>query len=88
MLYNGVALAAGFYFHLPQMVTQRTAYVLDTYHSLTDQHVITCYVIAAVVWLFDHVSRRWPFLVSLVFRVPLISLVIGFLLNGSHTLPN
>lgn len=88
MLYNAAPLAAGFALHIPQAVTSRTAYVVTTYHSWSDVHVVTCYVIAAVVWVVDHASRRWPFLFALILRVPLASLVIGALLYGNADNPS
>lgn len=87
MLYNGAALAAGFALHLPQYVTSRTAYLVAVHHSWSDKHLVFCYLVVAAVWLLDHSTRRWPFLVALILRVPLISLVIGVLLYGRTDMP-
>lgn len=86
LLYNGTALGAGFYLGVPQFCKAETAYLVDTYGSWTDWHVVIWYGVALAIWALDHRTRGWfpPF--ALAARVPLVSMVIGTLLYGSTDL--
>jgi hypothetical protein len=86
-LYNSTALAAGFALHLPQLATAQTAYLVDTYHSWTDVHVYTWYLVTALIWACDHTTRRWHWALALPCRIPLISIVVGVLLYGTTEIP-
>ncbi|QKW06982.1 hypothetical protein HUT18_11800 [Streptomyces sp. NA04227] len=85
-LYNGTALAAGFFFGIPQYFTAETAYLVHTYGSWTDRHVCLWYGVAVGVWALDNRTRGWFPLFALAGRIPLISMVVGTLLYGSTDL--
>ncbi|MFD4315034.1 hypothetical protein [Streptomyces sp. NPDC058548] len=83
LLYNGIALGAGFAFGVPQFFTAEVAYLVDTYGSWTDFYVVVWYAVALGIAVMDYRSRNWWPLFALGARIPLVSLVIGVLLYGA-----
>ncbi|WNI31489.1 hypothetical protein [Streptomyces sp. ITFR-6] len=82
LLYNGVALGAGFYLGVPQFFTDEVAYLVANYSSWTDFYVCVWYGIAVGIWVLDYRTRNWfpPF--ALAARIPLVSMIVGVLLYG------
>ncbi|MFI9026352.1 hypothetical protein [Streptomyces sp. NPDC053560] len=87
LLYNGVALGAGFALGVPQFFTAETAFLVDTYDSWTAPYVLLWYGIALGIWAWDSRTRGWFPLFAITARIPLISMVIGVLLYGTPDLP-
>ncbi|WP_202234470.1 hypothetical protein [Actinacidiphila reveromycinica] len=87
LLYNGVALGAGFALGVPQFFTDEVAYLVATYDSWTAFYVVVWYGVALGIWMWDFRTRNWlpPF--ALAARIPLISMVVGALLYGTPSLP-
>ncbi|MFC8463393.1 hypothetical protein [Streptomyces sp. NPDC057250] len=83
LLYNGAALAGGWYLGVPQFFTEEVAYLVATYDSWTHPYVCVWYGVAVGVWVLDYRTRNWFPAFAVVTRVPLISMIVGVLLYGT-----
>ncbi|MFU0240404.1 hypothetical protein ACKI1J_32285 [Streptomyces scabiei] len=84
-IYNGSALAAGFYLGWPQWVRDGVDFLVTEHPTLTDTYSLTCYGLAAGVLYLDGHVRTWRLLVAWAARVPAASLVVGVLMYGDPT---
>ncbi|MFF3730402.1 hypothetical protein ACFYXM_08815 [Streptomyces sp. NPDC002476] len=83
LLYNGTALAAGWYLGVPQFAAKEVDYLVNTYDSWTHPYVCIWYGVAVGVWALDHRTRTWFPLFALVTRMPLVSMIVGAPLYGT-----
>ncbi|MBP5906830.1 hypothetical protein F3K40_15335 [Streptomyces sp. LBUM 1478] len=84
-IYNGSALAAGFWLGWPQWVTDGVAFLVVEHPTLTDAYSVTCYALAGAVLYMDGHVRTWRLLVAWTARVLTASLVVGVLMYGDPT---
>lgn len=83
LLYNGTALAAGYYLGVPQFFTDEVAYLVTAYGSWTDFYVCIWYGVAVGIWVLDFRTRGWFPVFSWATRIPLVSMIVGVLLYGN-----
>jgi hypothetical protein len=84
-IYSGSALAAGFWLGWPQWVADGVRYLEAEHPTFTDAYSLTCYGLAAGVFVLDYRARGWFLPLAWAARVPTASLVVGIPLAGDPT---
>lgn len=85
LYYSGSALGAGFWLGLPQWVSDGVDFLAAEHPTFTDTYSVTCYGLAAGVFLLDLRSRGWLLPLAWAVRIPTASLVVGVFMNGDDT---